>query len=562
MISFSIILSIFAAIAHFPALGLVILLIAVFAELVLAIAVIRSNMKSATNIIFFLLSTFTILWLVVFYLGYLPQFYPYTILLARLGIFFAAPMSSLFFLLAVTLPNNHITLRPVWFWLTIAATALMMGLNISSYAFTDATNVLNGTIHPVPGPGFIPFAILSTIFSLLAILILIKKYITAVGDQKNQFKLVFFGMLIMLVLIIGTVLLPILIFNSGVFLILTPIYTLVFLGMTAYAIVKYGLFNIKAIATEALTVVIWITLFSNVFVAGSAEEIGIDLFIFIATVVLGIILIRSVRREVQQRKELQRLNKQIAEKNAQLEDLSHFKSELLSLASHQIKSPLAAIKGFASLIADGSYGEVGEPVKQTIGKIQHSADDLIRLINTLLDVRKVEEGKMEYKFERVDLAEMIAKMIDLFQPLASAKQLDLSFDFQRKQVWVNADLEKLKQVIQNLVDNAIKYTPSGFVKISLKEEPAAGGAIATLAGAIGTATISVSDSGLGIPADLIPHLFEEFVRDERVKKEIRGTGLGLYIARKIAEAHGGKVWAESPGVGKGSTFSVSVPEIK
>jgi signal transduction histidine kinase len=527
-------------------LGLIILLVAVFIEVVLISVVLRNNKRSATNIIFALLSVTTILWLVAAYIVHLPQLYLYAVLLARLGIFFAAPMSSLFFLLAYTIPDERLSLKPAALWSTIVATALMMALNISPYAFTNATRIVNGSINPAPGWGLIPFAALSTFFSIFAVYLLIKKFRISVGDRKDQMKVVLIGMVIMLVLIIATILVPIVIFSSGAFVIFTPIYTLVFLGMTAYAIVKYKLFDIKVIATEALTVAIWITLFANIFVANGSAAISIGVLVFVATVILGAILMQSVRREVRQREELQRLNEKVQANNKELAELGHFKSELLSLASHQIRSPLAAMKGFISLIIGGAYGPVEPKVKETLGKVQGSADELIGLINTLLDVRKVEEGKMEYQFEKIDLKEMIAHTVDLVMPLAQAKNLALTADLPSAPVMVNIDKEKFKQVIQNLIDNAIKYTPSGFVRVALLQE--------------GTnAIVTVNDSGLGIPATLIPFLFEEFIRDERVKKEIRGTGLGLYIARKITEAHGGKLSAESPGEGKGSTFKITIP---
>jgi signal transduction histidine kinase len=254
-------------------------------------------------------------------------------------------------------------------------------------------------------------------------------------------------------------------------------------------------------------------------------------------------------REVEQREELERLNAQIEEKNKQLEELGRFKSELLSLASHQIRSPLGAMKGFLSLVIEGTYGPVGDKVKETLRKVQKSADELIGLINTLLDVRKVEEGKMEYQFEKTDLSRIVTEVVDLMRPVAEAKHLDFALDLPSHDFFVSADAEKLKQVVQNLTDNAIKYTPTGFVHLELKDEG-------------DTIFVHISDSGLGVPATLIPYLFEEFIRDERVKKEIRGTGLGLYIARKIIEAHGGKISADSPGEGKGSTFHISIPKLK
>ncbi len=184
-----------------------------------------------------------------------------------------------------------------------------------------------------------------------------------------------------------------------------------------------------------------------------------------------------------------------------------------------------------------------------IGKMKTSANDLVELINSLLDLRKVEEGKMEYQFVKTDVVPLITGIVEQLKVTAFEKKLELSFAPALSQAFTNADAQKLKQVFQNLIDNAIKYTPTGFVKVSLEQKE-------------NGYEFCVTDSGLGMPASLLPQLFEEFIRDVRVKQQIRGTGLGLYIARKIIEAHGGRIWAKSQGEGKGSQFCVWVPGVK
>ncbi|MBI3589402.1 MAG: HAMP domain-containing histidine kinase [Candidatus Liptonbacteria bacterium] len=270
--------------------------------------------------------------------------------------------------------------------------------------------------------------------------------------------------------------------------------------------------------------------------------------VFSLVLAFGILLIKSVLKEVEQREELQKLSEQLKKANTELESLSRFKTQILSFASHQIKAPLAVIKQFATILMEGLYGPVSDKVKETLGKMKNSADELIDLINTLLDLRKVEEGKMDYKFETVKLKDLVQKVFDGLKIQADAKKLEFNFT-SGTEASVSADPQKLKQVFQNLAENAIKYTPQGFVKLETKEEG-------------GYAIFSVADSGLGIGQNLLPHLFDqEFVRDERVKREIKGTGLGLYIAKSIITGHGGTIWAESPGEGKGSTFYVKLRKV-
>lgn len=534
---------------------------------ILGFAVFLSNTKSITNKSFLLFSVITIIWGISNYLDY--QFTaPNVILWAlRIDLCVSVLHAFLFFQLAYVFPKEKVEF-PKWYKSVLIPIAVCIALlTLTPFVFSGITHIAPAgqVTNPDRGPGIVLFALAAVLFVGAGIALFFRKLFKASGIEKAQYLFVVIGTILTFSLILAFDLILPVFFNELRFVPLGAVFLFPFIAFMAYAIFKHHLLSVKIITTEIMAFLLAIVTFSDVIFSTSLPEILFRVGEFILVSIIGIFLIQSVLREVQQREELERLNKQIEEQNAQLQDLSRFKSQLLSLASHQIKSPLAAIKGFASLIGDGSYGEVGAPVKETIGKIQHSADDLIGLINTLLDVRKVEEGKMDYKFERTDLNKMVVGMMELLKPLADVKKLEFSFDSPKntdgipRPVWVKADPEKLKQVIQNLTDNAIKYTPSGFVKVSLKETPST--SVAGSSGATSTVTVSVTDSGLGVAADLIPHLFEEFVRDERVKKEIRGTGLGLYIARKIAEAHGGTIWAESEGEGKGSKFNVSLPEI-
>lgn len=238
-------------------------------------------------------------------------------------------------------------------------------------------------------------------------------------------------------------------------------------------------------------------------------------------------------------------NEELKEAKRKLEELNHFKNHLLSLTSHQVKAPLAAIKGYATLLKEGAYGEASEKQKEILGKIEFAADDLINMVTNIIDLRKIEEGRLDYKFERINFGRLADEAVEGLHPLALNKNLNLDFYAPTKDVFVMGDAQRLRHVIQNLVDNAIKYTPSGFVKAAVKEDG-------------DKVVFSVKDSGIGIPAGVKPLIFEEFVRDERVKSEIRGSGIGLHIAKSIVEVHGGKIWAESGGENKGSTFSFSL----
>jgi signal transduction histidine kinase len=242
----------------------------------------------------------------------------------------------------------------------------------------------------------------------------------------------------------------------------------------------------------------------------------------------------------QEKEDLQALNKK-------LEEANHFKLHLLALTSHQMKTPLGIIRGYTALLRDGSYGDMDDRAKEVVGKIELAAEDLVNLVDNVIDLRKVEEGRVEYQMENIDFVKVARQAAAELGHMATSKNLNLSFEGPEREIIIYGDAQKLRHVIQNLVDNAVKYTEKGFVRVGVEEKD-------------GNVVLSVADSGIGIPPDVKPFLFEEFIRDERVKREIRGSGLGLHVAKLFVEAHQGKVWAESEGEGKGSTFYVSIPK--
>jgi len=319
---------------------------------------------------------------------------------------------------------------------------------------------------------------------------------------------------------------------------LGPLFTFVGIICFAIAIFRYRLFNIPIITAEILIFLLWYFSLFRMLGSFQKEEIQINLISFVISLVLGILLIRYVLLEVEQREKLEKLNKE-------LERLNKIRAEFLSIASHQIRSPMVNIRGFLELLIQGYYGEIQDKAKEVLLKIYRNINEEINLVNNLLDYRKIEEGRMEYNFENINIVQVVRFVYDFYKIRAEEKKLEFVLDIEKENIVIKGDEEKLKQVISNLVDNAIKYTDSGFVKISVKEED-------------GYVLIKVQDSGRGIEKDYLEKIFEGFERG-KIDRKIAGSGLGLYIAKEFIKAHRGEIWAESEGLGKGSTFYVKLP---
>ncbi|MDI6778066.1 MAG: HAMP domain-containing sensor histidine kinase [Patescibacteria group bacterium] len=330
------------------------------------------------------------------------------------------------------------------------------------------------------------------------------------------------------------------------------------MGFLAYLMVKFEAFRIKIISTQALIFALIVLIGSLFFVLDLFTIRIITGITLILTIVLGYILVRSVKLEVQRKEELEKISTQLAAANDKLHQLDKAKSEFISIASHQLRTPLTAIKGFVSLLLEGTYGAVPETQKPALEKVYISNERLVQLVEDLLNISRMDAGRMEFDFQEAQIEDLVQEAVDTLELSAKNKNLYLHWGkpapFMPK---VKIDVTKIKEVISNMIDNAIKYTQKGGVTVRAEK----GSFFDHDSREQKTVVrIIVSDTGIGMDQEEIDMIFNKFQRGREVTHyHTDGTGLGMYIGKKVVEAHHGKIWAESDGKGKGSRFILELP---
>ena len=245
-------------------------------------------------------------------------------------------------------------------------------------------------------------------------------------------------------------------------------------------------------------------------------------------------------------KELQASNREIAEKSRQIEVASQHKSEFLANMSHELRTPLNAIIGFSEVLTERMFGELNEKQEEYLKDIHASGQHLLSLINDILDLSKIEAGRMELELTDFHLPTALDNALTLVRERAGRRRITLTMTIDERLDYVRADERKVRQVVLNLLSNAIKFTPEGG-RIEVRAKPVDG-----------SVEVSVSDTGVGIAPEDQEAIFEEFRQVGTADKKVEGTGLGLALSRKFIELHGGRIWVESQ-QGVGSTFTFTIP---
>ena len=240
-----------------------------------------------------------------------------------------------------------------------------------------------------------------------------------------------------------------------------------------------------------------------------------------------------------------------------LENVNRLKAEFLANCSHELRTPIHAIVGYAELLLDDVYGSMTDEQEQTVRFIHESAQDLLDLVNNLLDLSRIESGRADLVLQTFDLRDLVSEVIGQLKPIADADRIELDASILIDQPHIRTDRGKLKQILINLVGNAIKFTDQGRVTIgiSVETKPIAG------APAHGTRfAISVQDTGAGIPRNQLDRIFEKFYQvDSSAHRSHEGTGLGLYITKQLVDLLGGHIEIQSA-LGQGTTATVSLPQ--
>lgn len=721
--------------------SIAIVVVSTLINFLLTVLIYLRNPKSATHRIYSLLGLSILFWLVLTYLSYRPWSPDIALLLIRLSTFFAPLICLFFFLLADTFPASKSKVSKTSIALLGSVTGLVMILLISPFAFTSV-KIIDNFPSPSPGYGIIPFVVYVTTMIAAALFILIKRMRHAVGIEKQQIRIVMLGVLLMPGLIILTNVIPVTLFNNNTLVPLTPLYPLIFQVLTAYAIARHRLLDLRFIIVRSLAYILLllfiavgyvailfdIAFFLNrghvniatirelllptllalffaisfqplrrvfekltdkvfyrdhydandllwslsrimastlllsdlvkqimdkvlaemkinygaivlvkkksIFWVESAGEVSKHPFdtaeaytlvydsyhttkhnehIFIFEELpegkikklmrkqdLTIVIPLTVRHEligglmlgqkssgeiyssedidvlkilapeiavavrnalsyeeikkfnITLENEIARATQRLRAANHRLKELDHLKDEFVSIASHELRTPMTAIKSYLWMAINQPQQNIKDPLKNYLNISYNSTERLIRLVNDMLTVSRIERNKIELKKVPLDMAEVAQLVHDELKITADEKNITFTFEHPKKKLVINGDKDKLREVIQNIVGNALKFTPErGSITIKAEEKG-------------NLVHLSVTDTASGIPKEELKNLFKKFSKIEYSYSKHSsqpGTGLGLYISKQIVSLHNGDIKVQSE-VGVGSTFTVLLPLYK
>lgn len=515
------------------ALELVVAIITVITNLFLGWIVFSGNKKSATHKYLALITLVIALWTISNYFSLNSSTETATLFWIRFVMVATTPLAPLLYLFFKAFPGDKLGISKKFLFLITIICIVVAGISASPLTFSEVS--IDEGVVPKTNFGAAGFGLLTVGFLLASFWVSIIKYKSSDLVVRTQFKTIALGAILTFSLQIITNFLMVVMFNYSSFVVFGPFFSLILIGSMTYAILKQHFLSIKIIAVQIFTAFIIISLLAKLFVSNSFPEFVVDATIFCIVAGFSFLLIRSVNVEIKQKEELQKLMTKLKELDSQ-------KNEFINMAAHELRAPLSAIKGFVSMIMEGDTGDIPEKTRGYLADVNSINSRLVRLVNNMLNVSRIEEGRMAYVMEDEQLSHVARAVYSEFTPEAQRKELDYKLDIPNNiHDKVKIDTDKINEVMGNFISNALKYTEKGSVTVRLTQQNK------------NLVRFEVVDTGPGISETEQKKLFQKFYRVESNVGKTTGTGLGLYISKLMIEKFGGKIGLSSE-TDKGSIF--------
>ncbi|HOE74888.1 MAG TPA: ATP-binding protein [bacterium] len=459
-------------------------------------------------------------------------------------------------------------------------------LTYQNISFAD-----DGAIVPHTGPGMIVVAMFILPIFVATVVAMAKNARRAVSEQKRNINIALYAFLLCFGVQIITSFVIVAALGYTKLVPVGNLLSLAYIVLITMSILRYKIINLNVASSLVFVVVLGVMLFADIFSASNTEERIYRAIVFLAAAMIGYQFIRAIITDTKRKRQLEYYSQELKGLNEKLKRTDAIKTEFISMASHELLTPISAIEGYLSMMVDEKIVAVGNPkAEKYLQSVYKSSNRLARLVADLLNVSRIEEERLLIEKKAVSILEMLQSTIDelRFKALASRITMNYTSQVSGQDALAYADSDKIKEVLINLSGNAIKFNrPGGVVhlwaqvwptqavqqrynqmaRLAVNRPEHGDGALKRIVSQIYTQmvgdkqmVIAVADNGVGISREDIGKLFQKFSRvGDWSTQEVQGTGLGLYISRAIVEMHHGRIWVESPGEGRGSIFYFSLP---
>lgn len=476
--------------------------------------------------------------------------------------------------------------------LVIGAIGVVVAIiSASSLTYQNISFADDGAIVPHTGPGMIVVAMFILPIFVATVVAMAKNARRAVSEQKRNINIALYAFLLCFGVQIITSFVIVAALGYTKLVPVGNLLSLAYIVLITMSILRYKIINLNVASSLVFVVVLGVMLFADIFSASNTEERIYRAIVFLAAAMIGYQFIRAIITDTKRKRQLEYYSQELKGLNEKLKRTDAIKTEFISMASHELLTPISAIEGYLSMMVDEKIVAVGNPkAEKYLQSVYKSSNRLARLVADLLNVSRIEEERLLIEKKAVSILEMLQSTIDelRFKALASRITMNYTSQVSGQDALAYADSDKIKEVLINLSGNAIKFNrPGGVVhlwaqvwptqavqqrynqmaRLAVNRPEHGDGALKRIVSQIYTQmvgdkqmVIAVADNGVGISREDIGKLFQKFSRvGDWSTQEVQGTGLGLYISRAIVEMHHGRIWVESPGEGRGSIFYFSLP---